>query len=94
MPVGAPLGNQNANRGTRWRDAIGRAIECWPEECKTGQNELMNGINKAAHVFVNKMILDEDIQFFKEFGDRLDGKSVATVEANIVAHEATLDDLR
>lgn len=81
MGVGAPVGNKNGARGTRWRAAIERAIEAYPEPVNTeNNNDKMRGINMAAMAFVNKMILDQDIQFFKEFGDRLDGKAVATTE--------------
>lgn len=74
MSAGAPIGNQNGAKGFRWREAIERAIEYWPEVCPTGQNDKMKGINLAAHTFVKKMMDDHDFNFFKEFGDRLDGK--------------------
>lgn len=80
----AQLGNQNAARGTRWREAIERAIDQYPFEGENaeipGRNEKMYGINLAARQFVSKMLQDEDLGFFKEFADRLDGKAVASTE--------------
>lgn len=73
-------GNDNAAKGTRWRDAIERAIEYWPQVCPTGQNDLMKGLNEAAHQFVAKMMDEGDLGFFKEFGDRLDGKPKQSVD--------------
>ncbi len=80
MPGGAPIGNQNAHKGNRWRDALERAIEYWPEPCPTGQNDLMKGLNLAAHKYVNKMMEEEDLGFFKEFADRIDGKPKQSVD--------------
>jgi hypothetical protein len=76
----AQIGNNNAAKGTRWRTAIEHAIESWPDAYNGGSNDLMKGINAAAHNFVAKMMQDGDIQFFKEFGDRLDGKAKQQVE--------------
>lgn len=72
---GGTLGNQNAAKGARWREAIERAINAWPEAYDGGANDFMKGINAAAHAFVKQMMTDGDIAFFREFGDRLDGKS-------------------
>lgn len=75
MAGGAPEGNQNAAKGRRWRDAVERAIEAWPDMPEGEFGTLVQGLNKAAHAFVGKMMAESDIAFFKEFGDRLDGKT-------------------
>lgn len=94
--MGAPIGNQNSVKGKRWAAAIERAVDAYPAKCETGQNDLMRGINNAAYAFVAKMMEDNDLGFFKEFGDRLDGKAKQQVEmsGSIGTHEATLDDLK
>lgn len=76
----AQKGNNNAARGNRWRSAIEKAIEHYPEVPPHGKNELMRGIYRAAYEFVDKMIEDKDIAFFREFGDRLDGKPKQSME--------------
>lgn len=91
--AGAPIGNDNAARGTRWRAAIERAIDAWPEKPQGGANELMRGINDAAYAFVCKMMTDQDISFFKEFGDRIDGKPKQTMDVNVSQHEEALKQL-
>ena len=78
--AGAPLGNTNAAKAKRWEAALIRAIEAYPDEISTdGSNALMNGLNKAATEFVKKMIDEANLGFFREFGDRLDGKSAQSV---------------
>lgn len=73
--MGAPLGNQNAAKAKRWEAAICRALEAWPNPPdSTDCNELMRGINQAAFEFVKKLMSEKDIQFFREMGDRIDGK--------------------
>lgn len=90
----AQVGNQNAAKGARWREAIERAIEAWPEAYEGGSNELMRGINAAAHAFVKQMMTDGDIAFFREFGDRLDGKPKQTMDLAVSSHEAALESLK
>jgi len=84
--LGAPEGNQNAAKGKRWRDAIEHCVERWPEQPDL-QNclPLLRGLRIAARAFVEKMIADNDIAFFREFGDRLDGKAIQQIDANIDA---------
>lgn len=79
--AGAPIGNDNRARSKRWAAAIERAVECWPNppsgvDC----SDLIKGLNKAAHGFVGKMLEERDIAFFREFGDRLDGKAKQQTE--------------
>lgn len=78
---GGQPGNQNAARGKRWRDAIEHCIECWPNE-PDYENclPLLRGLRMAAYGFVKKMIADNDIAFFREFGDRLDGKAHQSID--------------
>ncbi len=90
----AQLGNQNAAKGTRWRAALERAIEAWPEAYEGGSNDLMKGINAAAHAYVAKMMTDADLGFFKEFGDRLDGKPMQGMEVSVSSHEKALEMLK
>lgn len=87
--TGGPIGNQKAAKGKRWEAAIVRAVEAWPDppDC-TDCNDFMRGINEAAHKFVGSMMADRDIAFFREFGDRLDGKPVQAIEGEITTRHA------
>lgn len=70
--MAAPLGNQNAVKGRRWAKAIERAVDAWPERAIS--LEINKGIDNMAYAFVAKMVAENDIAFFREFGDRIDGK--------------------
>lgn len=59
---GAPRGNQNAKRGTAWRDAVRRALA----RDKTALNDIAERLITMAR--------DGDLAAIKELGDRLDGK--------------------
>lgn len=77
--MSAPKGNQNAAKGKRWEAAIIRAIERYkdPEAGKAKpvtKNKLMEGIDAAADAFVQQMMATKDLGFFREFGDRIDGR--------------------
>lgn len=78
---GAQPGNNNAAKGKRWRDAIEHCAECWPNPPDT-ENCLPNlrGLRIAAYAFVKKMIEENDIAFFREFGDRIDGKAHQSID--------------
>ena len=79
--MGAPVGNQNAIKAKRWAEAIERAVAAYPEPVNTeGCNALMIGLNNAATAFVSKLYAEGDLGFFKEFGDRLDGKPHQSVD--------------
>jgi phage terminase large subunit-like protein len=79
--MGAPVGNTNAAKAKRWEAAIMRALESWPEKPNSdGCNPLMVGLNEAAHAFVKEMHERKDVTYFKELGDRMDGKSVQQTE--------------
>lgn len=80
--MAAPLGNQNAAKAKRWSSAIERAVErratgTEPGECR---NELMKGIDAAADLFVAEMFEKKDLGYFKEFGDRLEGKPKQVID--------------
>lgn len=78
---GAPQGNQNAAKAKRWTEAINRAIAAYPEPVSTdGCNPLMVGLNNAATAFVARMMAESDLGFFKEFGDRIEGKPHQSVD--------------
>jgi hypothetical protein len=56
-------------------------VEAWPNPPDdTHCASLIVGLNKAAYAFVSKMIESGDIGFFREFGDRLDGKAKSSLE--------------
>lgn len=80
--MGAPLGNQNAAKGKRWMAAVERALtrrvagELPPEDV----SDLIKGIDAAADLFVEQMFAAKDLGYFKELGDRLDGKSIQQTE--------------
>lgn len=78
----APLGNQNGAKGKRWRDAIDRALV----RAGGGKNPYdnvpakpeMKAMDDLADIFV-KQVQSGDLGFFKEFGDRLDGRAAQQV---------------
>lgn len=69
----APLGNQNAARARVWRDAIERALDVWPDRAPA-QMQSSRGLHEAAYLFVTQMMETKDLGFFREFGDRIEGK--------------------
>src|SRR6188768_436946 len=71
--MGAPLGNQNAARARKWRDAIDRVLASWPEKPHTPLRS-EQGLNEAAFLFVTKVMEGQDLGYFRELGDRVDGK--------------------
>lgn len=75
--MGAPVGNQNARKAKIWRDAIERALDHWPE--KAPSVESRRGLHDAAYAFVAKMMESSDLGFFKELGDRMDGKPAQAI---------------
>jgi len=78
--MGAPIGNQNAAKAKRWTAAIERVIEKWPEKpVREGKSELIAGIESAAYDFVTELKGKKDLGYFKEFGDRLEGKAAQSV---------------
>lgn len=90
--MAAPLGNQNAVKGKRWAKAIERAMDAWPE--RPVSLEINKGIDSAAFEFVAKLMQEKDLGFFKELGDRFDGKAhqaiVGDDDLPPIKHEATV----
>lgn len=84
--MGAPLGNQNAARAKIWAAAVERAIERLgdpsinPDE-PIERSPKMKGLDALADKFVLGAS-GGDLGFFKEMGDRLDGKSMQAIEAS------------
>lgn len=91
--MGGTFGNTNKRDGLRWSNAITRAVNAYPERADSLHEN--RGIDKAAYAFVSKMMEDNEIAFFKEFGDRTDGKAVQAIEldANVRTHEVALEQL-
>lgn len=81
--AGAPEGNQNRANGKKWAAAIERAIESWPNPpSDVDCSDLIKGLNAAGHSFVGKMFAERDLGFFREFGDRLEGKAKQLTEVS------------
>jgi hypothetical protein len=79
--MAAPIGNKYATRARVWSQAIESAVEAWPnppsyEDCSS----LVRGMRGLAFAFVSKMVADKDLAFFREFGDRIEGKAIQGVE--------------
>lgn len=70
--MGAPVGNQNAAKGKKWAAAIERAL------CKKYGKALAEALDELAMKFV-EAVEKGDIQAFKEFADRIDGKPAQSV---------------
>ena len=79
---GGQPGNTNASRGRRWSQAVERAVDAWPERAVS--LSINKGIDNAAYEFVAEMMAKKDLGFFKEFGDRIEGKPAQslTLEGN------------
>lgn len=82
--MGAPLGNQNAAKGKRWAAAIERAIDRWEagKPVPTDTSEVVRGLDLAAAHFVAGLFQNNDLGYFKELGDRIDGKPKQQIEAS------------
>ena len=80
--MGAPLGNQNAAKGKRWSAAIERALErkATGAPRPTDVSDFIAGIDLAADQFVAQMFEAKDLGYFKEFGDRLEGKAAQSID--------------
>jgi hypothetical protein len=92
-PGGAPVGNQNARKGTRWRNAIEAAIEQWARDkgLKTGNDAL-----RELACSLLKAVASGDINAARELGDRLDGKVKQEVEHSgsmgVIVYKPDADD--
>lgn len=84
MAGGAPLGNTNAAKAKKWTAAIERALQRFPELATAeGKSDYMKGLDEAADAFVGELMARKDIQFFKEMGDRLEGKAHQSADVNL-----------
>jgi hypothetical protein len=70
--AGAPVGNQNAARAKKWREAIMRALAR-----KSGSVEA--GLDAAADKLAIMAIDDGDKWALEEIGNRLDGKPAQAI---------------
>jgi hypothetical protein len=70
--AGAPIGNQNAARAKRWREAILRALA-------RKASSVDDGLDKAADKLVTLAIDDGDKWALEELGDRIDGKPAQVI---------------
>lgn len=70
MPAGRPLGSKSATGGKPWTEAIRKAV-------MTGKN-----LEKLAQSLVIAA-QGGDIAAMREMGDRLEGKAVQTIDANV-----------
>lgn len=82
--AGAPLGNQNAAKAKQWIAAIERALERRGDpainpDVPIARAPKMRALDELADKFVAK-VAEADLPFFKEFGDRLDGKPTQQTE--------------
>lgn len=77
--MAAPLGNENASKGRRWAQALEHVASRWPDEPDyVDCSSLVRGLRMAAFEFWKKTMNDCDLGFFKEAGDRFDGKPAQT----------------
>jgi hypothetical protein len=79
--MGAPVGNQNAAKAKLWNAAIQRAIERLGSGKELDPNDdrsdFVKGLDRMADEFVKRQ--DDGLPFFKELGDRLDGKPAQAI---------------
>jgi hypothetical protein len=71
--AGAPVGNQNAANGKKWRAAIDRALET---RSRSEGREILDAL---ADELINQALAGEQWAF-QQLGDRLDGKVAQGVE--------------
>lgn len=79
--MGAPVGNQNARKAREWTDALRWQLENY-EGSGIARGQALRSIAQA----VIQKALEGDKDAWREIGDRLEGKAVATTEI-----AATLD---
>jgi hypothetical protein len=73
--AGAPVGNQNAANGKKWKAAIDRALEA---RSKLEGREILDAL---ADELINQALAGEQWAF-QQLGDRLDGKPKQQIEAS------------
>lgn len=79
--AGAPIGNQNAARAKLWQAAIERAVARLGGAPAPGddRSDFVKGMDSMADQFVAQSKVKDPIAFFREFGDRLDGKPALAI---------------
>ena len=78
--AGAPKGNKNSENGKRFRSIIQKRLD--------ELNALQGIVDKAI-----EQAKEGDSKAREWIADRVDGKAVQHLEANISTHEASLDEL-
>lgn len=77
---GGQPGNTNASKGKPWAMALQHVAERWPEPPETEEcTALARGLRLAAYEFWRNTMNAEDLGYFKEAGDRFDGKAAQSV---------------
>ena len=73
---GAPVGNNNAAKGQRWREAIERAL------AKRSRAKGIEALDELAEKFLDSIVI-EGVTGYRELGDRLDGKAMQPIQADV-----------
>lgn len=78
-PEGAQPGNNNAGKGTDWRDSIRHALAKVGRKEKGNEAAYRKGLNKVAEKFI-EAAEDGEAWAMKELGDRMDGKPAQSID--------------
>lgn len=73
---GGQPGNNNATKNKPWHYAIQRALR------KRSRSDQLEALDELAEAFLDA-VKSGDIQAFRELGDRLDGKAIQQLDANV-----------
>ena len=76
---GGQKGNNNATRGTEWRDAIRHELARIGREIEGSDPAYKKGLRECASQFI-KAAKEGEVWAIKELGDRTDGKAPQAVE--------------
>lgn len=79
--MGAPIGNDNASKGKRWKNVLIKRLEA------------LQAMEKIADSLITEAMTG-NIQAIKEIGDRIDGKPMQEMDISVTQHESALDDLK
>ena len=78
--MAAPIGNQNAKRGTEWRDALFKASRMYEnKELDIKRGDAMNAVGLT----VFDMAVSGNMDAIREIGNRFDGKPVQVQEIGV-----------
>lgn len=78
MPAGAPNGNNNARKGSEWRDAIRAELAEIGRDREGDQAAYIKGLRECAKQFIEAAKTGESWAL-KELGDRMDGKAAQSL---------------